>query len=119
MSRDPHPLIKDLLVVKKAKQGHLSAVSTTIESFFITAYRIVVAFRKVPLQLVILRTKQIDAYGKEIALISSVMTRWGTQYRALLSLSNSMRALQYYTTNSGINMDKQIVKNLQDNSFWE
>lgn len=29
-----------------------------------------------------------------------------------------MQALQYYTTDSGINMDKQIIKDLQDKTFW-
>lgn len=70
------------------------------------------------MQLAILRTKQVDAYGKEIALISSVMTRWGTQFRVLMSLSNNMRALQYYTTDAEIKMDRSIITDLQDNTFW-
>lgn len=87
-------LIKDFLVAMKTKRGHTPTVSTAIQKHFILAYRIMVAFQKAPLQCVILRTKRIDAWGKEIALIPSVMTRWGTQFRALMSLSNNMRALQ-------------------------
>lgn len=67
--------------------------------------------------MAILQTKQIDAYGKEIALISSVMTCWSTQFRAFMSLSNNMRALQYYTTDP-VNMDTRIIKDLHDNAFW-
>ena len=105
-------------MAKKAKRDHPSVTPTAIYRFFITAYRIVVAFRKAPLQLAILQTKQIDVYGKEIPLISNVMTCWGTQFRALMSLSNNMRALQYYITDPGINMDTRIIKDLQDNAFW-
>lgn len=111
-------LIKDLLVEKKAKRGQLAIIPTAIQTFFKKAYRIVVAFRKALLQLAILWTKQVNAYGKEIALISSVMTRWGIQFRALMLLSNNMRALQYYTTDAEIKMDQSIIINLQDNTFW-
>ena len=106
-----------MLVAKKARSGQLFITPTAIQRFFITAYHIVIAFQKAPLQLTIFQTKQINAYGKEIALISSVMTCWDTQFWALISLSNNMQALQYYITDLEINMNTHIIRNLQDNAF--
>jgi len=81
-------------------------------------YRVITVFRKAPLQLAILRDKQKEVYGKEIALIASVLTRWGTQYRVLKVLMTNMRVLQYYTTDSVIKMEREILNDITDNGFW-
>lgn len=54
------------------------------------------SFRTSPLQYARLREFQQELYLKKIALISSVITRWGTQCRQILSVLNNKDALRRY-----------------------
>ena len=65
----------------------------SVQKYYKLAYRVIIVFRKASLQLAILRDKQKEVYGKEITFIASVLTRWGTQYRALKALMTNMRVL--------------------------
>lgn len=74
-------LIKDLLFLPSIRQ--IFSVATNVVSFF----------RSSPKQYAILRSHQLKSYGKLHPLIAAVITRWGSQYRMLLSLQRTKGAI--------------------------
>lgn len=51
-----------------------------------SAQHVASAFKNSPLQYAILREHQFRAYGKYIAFIQTVITRWGTQAGLIRSI---------------------------------
>lgn len=70
----------------------------TISTVFKRAASIVSYFNCAPPQLATLRTLQQKFYKKEYSLLAAVSTRWGTQYRILMSVKRSEQALRAYLT---------------------
>ena len=67
-------LIKDIMSIP-----HLKIILSKAQT-------IVSAFHKSPLHHALLREEQLDIYKKHYALILSVITHWGTQYRLVNSV---------------------------------
>jgi hypothetical protein len=68
----------------------------TIKEIFEAASAIVGLFRHSSKQYAYLRSEQLKHYGKEKALIASIITRWGTQVNLAKSLENSKEALRSF-----------------------
>ena len=87
------------------------------------AQAIVAGFAHSRLQLGIFREHQQSLYnGKIMALIISVITRWGTQYGLFKSLLRSKDALRAYAADSRASLmfnKTNISYWLFDNSFWQ
>lgn len=98
-------LIKDLL--------ELEALSDVAKQ----AGEVVAYFKRSPKQYGLLRQHQKTHYNKQIALIISVITRWGTQYRQIARLLSMRQALLdwSYDERSEGGSIKAII---QDESFW-
>jgi hypothetical protein len=77
-------LIKDILEIPILKE------------LLSKAQMIVRAFLKSPLQYSRLREYQLQFYGQHQALILSVITRWGTQFRLISSVLKNKDALRQY-----------------------
>ena len=89
--------------------------------------QIVSYFHKSLKQLAILRSEQISQYGKTLALILSIITRWGTQFRLLNSLLRSKQALRAWAIHPGIDCEpneerKQgqtaVIESINKHAFW-
>ena len=115
------------LAMKDLLQKHKKRPLTEIQHTFNQALAIVTNFWKAPKQLALLRAKQLEIYKKQIALIASVITHWGTQYSLLKSVENNMRALRAYAIDSKAkNMKKwqieaawiDVLAVIQDQGFW-
>jgi hypothetical protein len=79
------------------------------------------AFRNAPLQYARLRHHQQLKYGKQYALILSVITRWGTQFRLVNSILRSKDALRAYAlepTRSSADLRANAITTLKDPTFW-
>jgi hypothetical protein len=62
-------------------------ITSEIHDFWLDFQSIITQFgKKKTLQLGILRQKQLDSIGKEIALLPAVKTRWGTQVSFLIQV---------------------------------
>jgi hypothetical protein len=101
-------LIKDLLKLEPFK-------STLKE-----AQSIAKAFKKAPLQHARLHEYQIQTYGKAIAFVLSVLTRWGTQCGLVNSVLKNKEALRLFAkdfTQKDLAYDAH--KYISDSGFWE
>jgi len=79
------------------------------------AQTVVTAFRKASLQYARLRICQQACYKRNISLVLSVITRWGTQYRLISSLLNSKDALKRYVCDyEDLPPDKRIKQSVID-----
>jgi Protein of unknown function (DUF 659) len=78
------------------------------------------AFKNSPLQLARLRVIQKAVYNEHRSLCLSVITRWGTQYRLVHSVSNNKDALRRYALNHDI---KELPYNageyIESTPFWQ
>jgi Protein of unknown function (DUF 659) len=68
----------------------------TIKKIFEEASAIVGLFRHSSKQYAYLQSEQLKHYGKEKALIASIITRWGTQFNLAKSLESSKEALRSF-----------------------
>lgn len=84
------------------------------------AQTIVKAFKNAHLQLARLRQYQVQVYGKQKALILSVITRWGTHYRQVESVYNNKDALRLYASNPEFigKISTDALGYIQDPMFW-
>ena len=114
---DSHGLQLLMMHIAELKHGDYKPFA----ELFKRASNIVGFFHRADKQLKILRNIQKEIYGNVYALTLSVLTRWGTQYRLLHSLTRSRRALQLYATD--INTDRiavsGIIDIIQDAQFWD
>ena len=99
-------LIKDLLHVPYYEKV-LSKVTN-----------IITAFRASPKQLALLRQVQVECYGKTIALVLSVITRWGTQAQAIESVYKNKEALKAFIQLPEGNIKDSLVMIIRDRMFW-
>jgi len=101
-------LVKDIV-------EHIPVFKATLEQ----AQAVVKAFKNAPLQLSFLREYQVQHYQQPVALILSVITRWGTQYRLVNSLIKTKDALQYYAVkHAKEELAFNAHKFLVDSTFW-
>jgi hypothetical protein len=93
-----------------------------IREVFEGAGTVVSFFHRSPLEYASLRKKQVECYGGPKSLIASCITRWGTQYDLLHSVTRSQEALREWAKSflpSGKSTIAQKVKNtLTDPTFW-
>jgi len=75
-------------------------------------------FRRSPLQLSILREKQKPCYGKTSALVLAVITRWGTQARAIESIYKNKEAFKAYVLDDRTQLDHEVFQLLCSRDFW-
>jgi hypothetical protein len=96
---------------------------------FIETSKIITTFKKSKIQLAVLRKFQVQKYGQRRSLITSVITRWGSQMAALRSVSGSKEALQEWarhvssTDNSSLNgQDRsnlnEVITTIKNPNFW-
>ena len=94
------------------------------------AQQIAIFFYIAKKQLAILREKQIKQNGGTYSLTLSVITRWGTQYCFLHSLSQSKEALQHHSVQNDLDVSggaegrnisnyHQVPRNIADHRFWD
>lgn len=98
-------LLKDILELPK------------VTNIFNTAKRIVAFFRSSPKQHAILQDLQLKIYKKQISLISSVITQWGSQYRMLHSIHRSNKAIRQWAKESPT--ISPIKSEILSPQFWE
>ena len=82
---------------------------------------IAASFSHSRLQLAILQEKQAAQYGRNYAIILSVITRWGSQYNLIKSLIRSKDALKAYAVDSRSSLTKDkrdLGALLLDRKFW-
>jgi len=75
-------------------------------------------FRRSPLQLSILREKQRVCYGKTSALVLAVITRWGTQARAIESIYKNKDAFKAYVLDDRTQLEHEVTQLLSSRDFW-
>lgn len=68
-----------------------------------------------------LRVHQLQLNGRHSALASSVITRWGTQYRMLKSLQVNYLALQAFVeaSNYEVSSKEWLRPTIRDSNFWQ
>jgi len=71
--------------------------------------QIITTFQSSPKQLSILREKQKSKYGKTSALILSVITRWGTQARAINLVYHNKDAFKLYLLYFRSSMNNTVI----------
>jgi Protein of unknown function (DUF 659)/hAT family C-terminal dimerisation region len=81
------------------------------------------SFRLAPLQYARLREYQLGYYGQHQSLVLLVMTRWGTQYRLILSILKNKDALKRYVLEYGSlpasERNKQLaIDAITDKEMW-
>ena len=98
---------------------HISEIKW-FKDLFSRGGKIAAFFHRADKQLKILRDAQITIYKRHYALTLSVVTRWGTQYRLIHSLTRSRQALQLYATD--LRTDRSaaasVIEIIQDPQFW-
>jgi len=100
-------LVKDLLSIPRLKDIHTKAQA------------IVKAFHKSPLQYARLRECQMECYKTYYALVLSVITRWGTQFRLISSLLRSKVALRKYVDDrEPKDLGYNAYEYISDRNFW-
>jgi hypothetical protein len=97
-------LIKDILMLP------------SIDHLWKQASTIVNGLRNAPKQYKFLQIEQFRQYGKRKALVASVITRWGTQYRLLKALLDSKRAITYFCANDDVDFGYKELLKTKD--FW-
>jgi Protein of unknown function (DUF 659) len=101
-------LIKDIFAIPRMKE------------ILQKAQTIVKAFRKAPLQYARLREHQMEIYNQHYALILSIITRWGTQFRLIDSVIRSKTALRRYTeTYTEKDLGNNAFDIITDSNFWK
>ena len=75
-------------------------------------------FHHSPLQLSFLRQKQKPCYGKTSALVLAVITRWGTQARAIESIYKNKEAFKAFVLDDRIQLDHEVSQLLCSRNFW-
>ena len=78
--------------------------------------KLVNCFRKSDKQLAYLHNIMTIVYGKPRALIATVPTRWGTQYRQLESIAKSEEALKAYALHP--NATPKLKGLILQEGFW-
>jgi len=82
------------------------------------------AFKNATLQYSRLREFQMEIYGEHHALVLSVITRWGTQYRLVNGLLRSKEALKayalrYHEAKDGVSAKfRKAIAPVTDYVFW-
>jgi Protein of unknown function (DUF 659) len=100
-------LVKDLLSIPRLKDIHTKAQA------------VVKAFRKSPLQYAHLREIQMDCYKTHYALVLSVITHWGIQFRLISSLLRSKAALRkYIDDHESKDLGYNAYEYIADRNFW-
>ena len=89
----------------------------SVSETFTQAGKIITFFHRSPLQFASLREQQIGTYGEERSLLSSVITRWGSQYTMLQSIHRSQEALRAWADEDESNDKKGISKIVLDPTF--
>lgn len=81
---------------------------------------IIKAFKNAPLQLARLRICQMQLYGKKKALVLSVITRWGTNYRQAESVYANKDALRLYASRPEFaeKLSSEALQYIMDPMFW-
>ena len=89
-------------------------------SLFARGGKIVSFFHSANKQLALLRRIQKQQYHRHYALILSVLTRWGTQYRFIHSLIRSQAALTLWAIHpdTDYQQSRHIIDIIQDATFW-
>lgn len=70
------------------------------------------------MQYSILREHQKEIYGKRIAFLLSVITRWGTQAGLISSVMANKEALRAYSFNPRADLDAEVITTIQNPQFW-
>jgi len=84
------------------------------------AQAIVRAFNRSPLRLARLRKHQVAIYGGKRALCSSVITRWGTQYRLINSILKSKDALRRFSvSDTAKELSLDAYTHISSAAFWK
>jgi hypothetical protein len=99
-------LLKDILEIP-----WFAGISTTVK-------KTVAHFRHSHLQYSRLKVHQRNLYGKEIALIVSVITRWGTEYRSALSVRKNKEAILAHLDDRHYDMPHEVSGDLMNRRFW-
>ena len=95
---------------------------------FAAAQRIVSYFQGADKQLAILRKNQRRLYSREYALSLLVITRWGSQYRLIMSPLKSRQALKEWAIYDKLEipadeektkLQKAVIASLLDHDFWQ
>lgn len=79
-------------------------------------------FHQSPYEYAKLQALQEAHYKKRMALIASVITRWGTQYNLLYSVFRSKKALQAWamlTTEKDTAQTVEVIGTLLQKDFWQ
>ena len=79
---------------------------------------IITAFCASPKQLALLRQVQVECYGKTIALVLSVITRWDIQAHAIESVYKNKEALKAFIQLPECNIKDSVVMIVRDQMFW-
>jgi hypothetical protein len=80
--------------------------------------KIVGFFHGAHLQYGLLKEHQVQIYGKRLSLLSSVITRWGTEYAAAESVFRNKEALRALERNPQSSLDPAIIDLINDRTFW-
>ena len=100
-------LIKDILAIPQ------------FNDILENAQAIAKAFRKAHLQYARLREYQIQDYGKHIALVLSVITRWGSTFRLIVQVLKNKNALRHYCADhSSADLPYDAYDIIQSSTFW-
>jgi hypothetical protein len=84
---------------------------------FKQAGKVISYFHHAPAQHALLRRYQVELYGKEMALLNSVATRWGSQYTMLQSINRTYKALCAWADKQEESGDSEITQIILDSSF--
>ena len=100
-------LVKDLLELPCYREIH-NKVQTIVK-----------AFVNAPLQLSCLRQCQLQLYGRKKALVLSVITRWGTNYRQAESVYENKDALKLFAMDPlSDELNSSAHEYIRDPMFW-
>jgi hypothetical protein len=115
---DPHGLqlvIKDILDPKASKVPKAEEICKS-------ALEVVIFFHISPIEYAGMQAKQVEKCGHTKALTASVITRSGTQYNMLTSLSDSQEAILEWALTSRkaptSATGREVVKTANSHAFW-
>jgi hypothetical protein len=92
-------------------------ITYSISETFTQATKIISFFHRSPLQHAFLREQQKKSYGEHRSLLSSVITRWGSQYTMLHSIHRSQEALRVWADEDESGDRKAIAGVVLDPTF--